>query len=159
MKNASPGDRPRWYRVFATGSAEPDPERLLEHVRGLGAAAVGCIRRDDLGWFEATLAFPGTEAALVLHRYLASEDGVRDELNAWAAWLEHQPQGPELIQTILDTRQVIIMEVPARVPAGVDPEHLCAGVCRFLAGLTGGVYQADGAGFFDAGGSELAAEA
>src|SRR5262245_11288514 len=83
-----------WYRVFAGNDVHPDPAAVLGHLRGLGLEATGRFRGDDDGWFRADLTLPDEDGAVVVECYHATEDGVRQELLTWAAWVETTPPGP-----------------------------------------------------------------
>jgi hypothetical protein len=146
----------RWFRVFGTSDAQPAPARLLEETRGLGGDVSGRFRGDDLGWFRADLALAGEEAALPVERFLSSEEGIRAELNTWAAWLEEtgRPEAVRLMQHMVSTSQVFTLG-PLDPDAGAAVESLYVGLCRFLARETAGVYQIDGQGFFAADGTLL----
>jgi hypothetical protein len=144
----------QWYRVFGCTSAQPEPAALLEHLNGLGAEVAGHFRGDDEGWFAAELVFARDAPPLQLERYLAKEEGIRGELNAWAAWLETAGHGP-LMQHVATTAQLFTLCRPADGAGAALVEKLCVGVCQFLARATAGVYQVDGAGFFAADGTVL----
>jgi hypothetical protein len=144
----------RWFRVFGTNDAQPEPARLLEEARRLNPDVSGRFRGDDLGWFRADLALAGEEPPLPVERFLSSEDGIRAELNTWAAWLEEtgRPEAVPLMQHMVSTTQVFTLG-PLDPDADLTVESLCAGLCRFLAKETAGVYQVDGQGFFTADGA------
>jgi hypothetical protein len=140
-----------WYRVFGGNDVQPAPAAILEHLQSLGGAARGDFTGDDAGWYAAAIHC-GAEP-LSLERFLVTEEGIRAELNNWAAWLEtceHSPQHAPLMERVIQSRQLFTLH-------GSD-ERLCAGLCRFLAGATAGVWQADGGGFFAADGTPLVPE-
>jgi hypothetical protein len=90
-----------------------------------------------------------------LERYLAEEEGIRAELNSWAAWLETHENAPEhthLMERMIQTAQLLTLH------GGEGPEQICIDLCRFLAGATAGVYQIDERGFFAADGTLLVVE-
>src|SRR5262245_55069313 len=132
----------RWYRVFGTSEAPPDPAALLEHLRRRGVEAEGHFRGDDQGWFRAELVLAPGAPPLELERFLSSEEGIRAELNTWAAWLEaaDSPHSARLMRHMIGTRQLFTLRQAA--------DEGAVALCRFLAGATDGVYQVDGAGFF-----------
>jgi hypothetical protein len=148
-----------WYRVFGSNGARPEPGAILEHLNGLGPAVTGRFAGDAAGWFRADLGCAGT--GLCLERFLATEEGIRAELNSWAAHLEAGGDSPErlrLMERMIQTAQLFTLEAPDG-PADRDlAERLCLGLCRFLARATDGVYQVDGRGFFAADGTLLLAE-
>jgi hypothetical protein len=150
----------RWYRVFGTNDAAVEPARLLEEARRLEAGVTARFRGDDLGWFRADLAVPGEGVPLAVERFLSSEEGIRAELNTWAAWLEETGPGPEatrLMQHMVSTTEVFTLG-PLDPDADAALDHLYTGLSRFLARATAGVYQVDGRGFFAADGTLLVAE-
>lgn len=145
-----------WYRIFGSGDTPPEPAAVLEHVNGLGVIVTGRFDGDAAGWLRAELLCADTP--ILLERFLASEEGIRAELNSWAAWLEARPAGPapvRLMERVIQTQQLITVELPSPT-ASVGP--VCVGLCRFLATATAGVYQADGQGFFDTEGNLLMRE-
>jgi hypothetical protein len=138
-------------RVFAATDIELRPVELLEHLQAEGYTVEGHFRGDDEGWFEAELVVGGTEA--VLQRFLATEVGIRSELNTWAAWVESTGDGPlqeALMQRLIATRQIFVL--------GEAGMGWGATLCRYLARRTEGIYQVDGRGFFQADGKLLLAE-
>ncbi|HZT83522.1 MAG TPA: hypothetical protein VFA26_25045 [Gemmataceae bacterium] len=155
----------RWHRVFGLRETAPEPAALLEECRRLGAPAEGRFRGDDLGWFQADLVFDPDSPPVRVDRYLPKEEGIRGEMNTWAAWLETvegNPHSVALMERVILTRQFFTLHQPVEdgeeVEADPRAAGLCAGLCRWLARETDGVYQADHAGFFDAGGALLVPE-
>jgi hypothetical protein len=149
----------RWYRVFGSNHVQPEPAALLAHLRELAIEATGHFQGDQEGWFAAALALKGGPA-VALQRYGAQEDGIRAELNAWAAWVETKENNPNhasLMQQLIATTQVFTMEI-ADGPNQAVADKACIALCRLLAHETAGVYQVDGLGFFDASGTELVPE-
>jgi hypothetical protein len=144
---------PPWHRVFGTTAAHPEPAAVLAGLSARGLEATGHFRGDERGWFAAELCAPG--GAVEVECYLADEEGIRDELNTWAAWLESAaPDHPELMQHMIATTRLFTIH-----PADdADAEPLCVALCRLLAEMTAGVYQSDGRGFFAADGTPLVAE-
>jgi hypothetical protein len=141
-----------WYRVFGAGHVEPTPGALLERLNQL-AAVSGRFSGDDAGWFGAELVV-AESVTLQVERFLSTEEGVRAELNSWAAHLETLGDGPEytlLMERMIQTYQMFTVGVSATAGDGV-----CVALCRFLAETTDGVYQIDGRGFFAADGTLLA---
>ena len=145
-----------WYRVFAASDAPIEPAALLEHLAELGRHVRGDFRGDEEGWFAVNLELDGAIVAEV-QRYLVSEEGIRAELNAWAAWIEQAGEGTSqqgrLMQQVISTRQLFTI----KAAPNADPriEHLCLATCKFLLSQTGGVYQIDSQGFFDPDGKLL----
>ena len=146
-----------WYRVFGNDAAV-EPAAFLQHLHGTGLEIETRFGADDQGWFRAELRLPAEEEPILLQRYLAIEAGIRAELNTWAAWLEALPDDPvhhALMQRIVFSRQVFTLQ---REPEENAQAELCLTVCRYLSGVTEGVYQVDGQGFFDSAGVLLVKE-
>jgi hypothetical protein len=144
-----------FYRVFGRRDAAPAAEAILAHLGGRGLAVAGRFDGAGEGWFSAELAF-GEGAPAHLERFLASEEGIRAELNSWAAYLEtcdDSPQHLGLMERVIQSRQLFTLRRPSD-HAGAG----CVEVCRFLAAATDGFYQADGEGFFEADGGLLVRE-
>jgi hypothetical protein len=144
-----------WYRVFGTTTDVPDLAGLLERLHVVGLTATGSFRGDDLGWTGGDLVLG--EVTVTVERYLTKEDDLRDDLNTWAGWLEtraDQPRHGELMRHVISTKQLVTLRPP---PDGTA-DALCDEVCRWLAGRTHGIYQADGRGFFAADGALLLAD-
>ena len=121
-----------WFRVFSTSALEPAPARLLEHLQAQGYAVRGDFRADEQGWFRAALTVDAEDEPLELQRYLASEDGIRAELNTWAAWLETvAPDRPELPERVVTAGQVFTLQFLG--DSGAEEAEVGAELCRFLA--------------------------
>jgi hypothetical protein len=150
-----------WFRVFGTSAAAPEPAALLEHLRGLGVNVEGHFKGDDLGWFGVDFIMSGNPEPFHLDRYLAEEDDIRDDLNAWAAWLESvedPAQSVRLMQLMIGSNQMFTMEIPRHRAEEAEVDRFCVILCRYLAAKTAGAYQVDGQGFFDANGKLLVKE-
>ena len=126
----------RWYRVF--GSLDTVPTDL--------------VAVDDDDWHRAEIS-----TDLVLERFRADEEGIRAELNSWAAFLEtcDGPHVFRLMERAIQTKQLFTIHNPTG-DGGLDRE--CNTLCQHLARITEGFYQADGLGFFDADGTLLVEE-
>jgi hypothetical protein len=97
----------------------------------------------------------------MLARYLASEDDIRDDLNAYAAELEtcdYSPNSTHLMEHAIQTKQLITLRKPIDAADEVLTESVLEESCRFLAAATDGVYQIDGRGWFAADGMLLLQE-
>lgn len=149
-----------WYRVFGSSDAIVQPADLLEYLHASGFEATGHFRGDKEGWFSAELRVPGVDEPLELQRYLASEPGIRDELNTWAAWLETQdhPERVELMRQVIQSRQVFTVPGLPELHEDGTVRELRRLVCFFLANQTGGICQFDGEGFFASDGMLLLSE-
>jgi hypothetical protein len=145
-----------WYRVFCASDVAPSPESLLQTLNER-APVTGHFHGDEAGWFRAEIVVAGT--TLILERFLANEDGIRAELNCWAAHLESCGDGPvtiQLMERMIQTRQLFTLECPDERLQSVPVDGLCMALCRFLASSADGVYQIDARGFFAADGTLLA---
>lgn len=132
-----------WYRVFGSNDSPIQPAALLAYV-----GVPGHFRGDDEGWFRVDLVLD-PDCTLALDRYLVTEEGIRAELNNWAAWLEiNAPEPAPLMQQMISTRQVFVWK-----QAGDERFNLA--LCHYLAQETVGLYQIDGQGFFAADGTLL----
>lgn len=147
-------------RTFAATDAPPCPAALEACLAGLGVAVSARFVQDDSGWYRAELTL-GTGAPLVLERWLAGEDGVRAELNSWAAYLEtldYSPHHGPLMERTIQARQLFTLRRPIDHPDDALVGRACEAICRFLAGATGGFYHVDDRGFFAADGAVLVQE-
>lgn len=126
---------------------QPPPDTVLEQLRGLGVTGRACLRGDDQGWTALEVDDVRIEC------YLASEPGIRSELNTWAAWLETQSDQPEhaaLMERVIQTRQLFTLQ---------GPDHICEWMSRRIADWTQGVWQQDDRGFLDVSGRLLLPDA
>jgi hypothetical protein len=149
-----------WYRVFGTNDVDIVPEAVLSHLDGVGCPVTGAFRGDDAGWFQAELACAGS-TPIVVERFLASEEGIRAELNSWAAYLEtcqSSPNAGRLMEHMIGTKQLFTIRRPADGANDEGAAKRCLALARFFARTTEGVYQIDEQGFFDADGILLVRE-
>src|SRR5215469_16492319 len=96
-----------WYRVFGTSSEMPASATILDFLADRSVSVSGEFATDASGWYQADLLVDG--AALQLERYLAEEEGIRADLNSWAAWLETRENAPEhvrLMERMIQTDQL-----------------------------------------------------
>jgi hypothetical protein len=148
-----------WYRVFGTNDAQPQPAALLEHLHRLGLEVAGHFHGDDQGWFRAEVVATDEDEPIRVERFLSKDDDIRADLNTWAAWLETMAANPHherLMQHVIGTTQLFTVERPADADETAD--HVCTEICKFLARITAGIYQADNQGFFAADGTLLVRE-
>jgi hypothetical protein len=150
-----------WHRVFSFSPDAVNPAELLRHLQdGLGLPVAGHFRGDDAGWFRCDLALPDA-SPVRLERFLTEEDGLRDELNTWAGWLEtadYSPNSGPLMERVIGTRQLFTLRRPIDHADESRLDRLCLGLCRHLARSTDGFYQIDDQGFFAADGTLLVPE-
>jgi hypothetical protein len=150
-----------WFRVFSAGVTEPVPTDLLECLQREGYLVRGEFRGDVQGWFHVALTIDAEDEPLELQRYLATEDGIRAELNTWAAWLETREESPHaamLMQRVIASAQLFTLQSPEDSAEEKWLDAVCAAVCRFVARKTDGIYQIDGQGFFAGDGTLLVKE-
>jgi hypothetical protein len=103
----------------------------------------------------------GSGETLEVNRYLTKEEGIRAELNAWAAWLETQESQAtheRLMLQVVRTEQLFSIYLPGSLAGNQRRKELCLDLCRYLARESSGVYQVDGLGFFDLDGTSLLEE-
>jgi hypothetical protein len=146
-----------WYRVFGMNDVQPEPQAVLDCLGHIGIKAAADVHEDEWGWFRIDLAIPGEAEPLPIARYLTREEGVRAELNTWAAWIEslgEEPVHMALMRQIIGTVQLFTWQSSGEE----NVEHLHGELCQFLAQQTAGIYQADTQGFFAADGRLLVRE-
>ncbi len=144
------------HRVFSAQATHPEPGALLEFVNSNGLSATGHFHGDDRGWFAVELSL-ATGVTIEIQRFFADEEGIRAELNSWAAWLETVegwPAVPDLMVRVVTAAQVFTLVQALRPDDKQSDFQTCQRVCQYLAGQTDGVYQLEGRGFF-AGAGEL----
>lgn len=146
-----------WHRVFGTSESEPDATALEQSLLAIAPGAAIEWEVEDRGWLRAEIRLAGM--GLRLERFFREEEGIRAELQAWAAWLEttSSPQAPRLMQHLIGTRQVFTL-LPTDSEVRGPIQQVCLAVCRFLAQATEGVYQIDEQGFFSPDGELLVKE-
>lgn len=150
-----------WYRVFGKLESESSPAALTASLRAAGLAVEPHFKGDDLGWTSGELRLAGGGTPILLERYLASEDDIRDDLNAYAAELEtcdYSPNHLPLMEHAIQTKQLIVLRSPLDTPNEVIAEQILLHACQFLATQTEGVYQIDGRGWFAANGELMLQE-
>lgn len=133
-----------WYRIFAANAAEPDAAGILEWLNR-AAAVRGRFQGDDAGWFHAELQ--SDDLTLLLDRYTADEEGIRGELNTWAAVVEAGNEGERetaLMERLIQSQQLFTLEGAEDATS----QRLCVALCQYLAQTSDGVYQIDGEGLF-----------
>ena len=138
-----------WFRVFGTADTPIDPAEVVEHLRLRGIDVEGHFGGDDQGWFKVDLVL-AKDLTLHVERYLTEEEGIREELNAWAAFLESCAENhyvPRLMQQMVGTQQLFTFRVPRDRLEDEPVARLCRELCQYLCEKTKGVYQMDGQGF------------
>jgi hypothetical protein len=150
-----------WLRVFGQIDVHPDPAELSEAVQHIACGWDVRFEFSERGWQRAEIQWPGGTTTLVVERFWRDEEGIREELQAWAAWLEtceDNPHHERLMQHLTSTQQVFTLwsEWEQQDAGGLD--HVCQAICQYLARATDGVYQVDQQGFFDRDGTLLVSE-
>jgi hypothetical protein len=150
-----------WFRVFGSKATAPEPADFLKRLHDGGVPVPGHFGGDDNGWFRVDFVYDEAAPPLRLNRYLIVEEDLRDELNAWAAWLEEleeHPNIPRLMQKVIGSQQLFTLECPRDRFEEDNVRSLCLGICQYLARETEGVYQIDRQGFFAPNGKQLVSE-
>ena len=151
-----------WYRVYGMNQAPLFPADVLEFLNRQYPGVTGHFRGDDAGWFHAELTLLESDLRIEMARYLANEEGIRREMNGWAAWIEEtlgEKKGGPWMQRLINTTQVVTLRLgdeEAEIESAVDA--LLVNLCRYLAQMTDGVYQIDGRGMFQPDGALIAAD-
>src|SRR5262249_3057262 len=104
-----------WHRVFSISDREPEPVAILEHLRDIDEHVTGHFKGDEHGWTQCQIVFDHDATPLHLERFVVSQDDIRDDLNAWAAWLETMEQHPNhagLMQHVIQTKQLFTVLRP-----------------------------------------------
>ncbi len=149
-----------WYRIFGARDTLPAPAEVEQCLAGVGVSAPIIWAGDEQAWYRAEIA-AGEGTPLVLERWLSDEEGIRAELNTWAAFLEtcdYSPHHTELMERAIQTRQLFTLRRPIDHANEALVERVSVALSRHLAAITGGFYQADAEGFFAADGTLLVQE-
>jgi hypothetical protein len=151
-----------WYRVFGETDAQPDVVALAGALQSVAPGSqVYVVQGGERGWQRLELRLADDEASLFVDRFWRDEEGIRAELQAWAAWLEtcaDHPYHEVLMQHMTSTRQVFTLQRSIDQESNPLLEQVCVTICQVLARATEGVYQIDGQGFFTADGMLLLRE-
>ena len=153
-----------WYRVFGMSDKPVSAAGLLAHLRGQGFAVASTVQGADNDWSHVDLVHADGREPVAVDRYHVGRDGLRSELNTWAAWLETREDDPNherLLDAMTKSVQVFLLrqeDEPDNAERTGRTQGLCLAACRYLAGVAEGVYQADGLGFFTADGHLLMTE-
>lgn len=139
-----------WYRIFGRTDQVPAPADIEACLTGAGPFFSN-VFADETGWYRAEIR-TASGPTLVLERWLADEEGIRAELNSWAAFLEtceHSFHSRSLMEQVIQSRQLITLSAEG------DSHRLCTLLCQLLARTSDGFYQVDDEGFFSADGDLL----
>jgi hypothetical protein len=149
-----------WYRVFAARDTIPAPAALDACLAGAGVPWPSTVVGDAEGWYCIEFALDAN-TSLVLERWLADEEGIRAELNSWAAYLETCNDSSHvqlLMERTIQARQLFTLYRPTLAGEAVLMKRACVALIQYLAAATEGFYQIDGQGFFTADGTLLVTE-
>jgi hypothetical protein len=143
----------KWYRVFCASERVPALADIEACLAGAGVSASHSPAEEaDWVW----LRFQAGEATVEVNRFRADEEGIRAELNSWAAFLEtceHDPRHRELMERMIQSKQLFNIEEPSE-----SAREVCVQLSQCLARLADGFYQIDDEGFFEADGAILIAD-
>jgi hypothetical protein len=149
-----------WYRIFGARDTMPVPADLDACLAGAGVPWRVAIDGDAGGWYRADIVV-AEDSSLVLERWLSDEEGIRAELNSWAAYLEtceDSAHSRDLMELTIQAKQLFTLRRPGKIPDEERIERACLALSRHLATVTNGFYQIDGRGFFAADGTLLVKE-
>jgi len=149
-----------WYRIFGRRDFEVSPPTVMAHLAAAGIDVTCSFTPPGDAWLAAEFRFAPT-APIRLERFRTEEEGIRAELNSWAAFLEtcdYEPNHIALMERVIQTRQLFTVRKPVDCSDEVLAERICVKLCRFLAEQTDGIWQADDEGFFAPDGSVLLKE-
>jgi hypothetical protein len=143
-------DRTSWYRVFARSAASVPPAVVLADLVFDGAAVQGHFQADEHGWYRCELKTDREIGPIVVECFRVLEEGVRPEMQSWAAYLEtlESPYSAEFMAAVNAAAQVFTMQL-----LDVRAAELLRQLCGNLAQAADGFYQVDGEGFFWSNGS------
>ena len=145
-----------WYRVFGSNARMPESHGHPGVFGRFVCVRLRRVRGGRIRLVSRDLLVDGVP--LQLERYLATEEGIRAELNSWAAWLETRENAAEhvhLMERMIQTPQLFTLRSGEESAESGSNDVLACVVPR---GFTAGVYQIDGRGFFAADGRLLVLE-
>jgi hypothetical protein len=147
-----------WLRVFGLRDEQPDQTALIHAILAVAPGVSIEWEESDRGWVRAEIRLPRVQETLQVDRFFRDEEGIREELQTWAAWLEtaDSPHAQALMQHMTSTRQVFTLRLPEKQEQIIG--QVCLSVCQFLTRAADGVYQIDDRGFYTADGSLLVEE-
>lgn len=136
-----------WHRVFGATDPCPASADLQQCLAEAGFSLHWRFFAEGGEWFRAEAMF-SEGRMFALERWHSEEEGIRAELNRWAALVELGEETPlrvHFMERVIQTRQLFTIE-----------ESPCALVLsQYLAAQTNGFFHIDGQGFFDATGNLL----
>jgi hypothetical protein len=152
-----------WWRVFGKADSRPESaSTLIDSITAVAPQATTNVTVDnDERWVRLAVTVSRGETPVYLERFHRSDEGIRGELQAWAAWLEtcdYSPNHQALMTHMIQTQQVFTLRKPVDQANEILVDKICLAICRYLAAECDGVYQIDGQGFFSADGTLLLQE-
>jgi hypothetical protein len=134
-----------WYRVFTRIAEAIQPAVVLANLTHGSTPVQGHFQADEQGWYRCELIAGPEMEPIVVECYRVLEEGIRSELQSWAAYVEtiDNPNSQELMAAINATAQVFTVQLTEMEAAGFV-KRLCGNLAR----AGDGVYQIDGEGFF-----------
>lgn len=133
-----------WCRVFGQAEASVDPGEFLDFLGTYRGFIQAHFDSDAQGWFHAHLV---TAANTYRVEVFHADEGIRDDLNSWAAWLELH-EAFAWMRPVIATQRLFTLHPEQPHDEAVDRDFLRE-VSQFLAAKTAGCFQVDGLGFFN----------
>ena len=144
-----------WYRIFSVTPEEVGPAVIAEHLHAHGRKVEPHFKGDEFGWISGELKLPAG-GIVRLDRYLTEEDGIRSELNAFAAEiedLEESQRSARLMEIVIGTKQLVA--ISKEEDTGAEVDQTCEETARFLTKQSQGVLFIEDRGWFGPDGEEL----
>jgi hypothetical protein len=148
-------------RVFGRSEQVPNATLVMDAVAALARSAHVMGELDSAEWYQLAIHLSEQETPIFLERFHRTDEGIRGELQAWAAWLEtcdYSPNHEPLMTHMIETQQVFTVRKPIDCANEVLVDNVCVAICQFLAQAADGNYQIDGKGFFAPDGTMLLQE-
>lgn len=149
-----------WCRAFARSDKSPDPVAIAALAMSIHPGTTCHFGADQAGWFSCEVRLPDG-AAISLDRFPVTEEGVRRDLNTWAAWVEtcdYSDRAGELMERVIQSAQFFTLRLPVAAADDLAVDKLARGICLHLAGDLDGLWQVDGDGLYDASGDKVLQE-
>src|SRR4051812_27279879 len=103
-----------WYRIFGRSEAEVAPDVVSARIAAAGVRAECIFTPEGNGWQRAEISFAAS-APIHLERFRSEEEGIRAELNSWAAFLEtcdYDPIHTSLMERVVQSKQLFTVRKP-----------------------------------------------
>jgi len=148
-------------RIFGKSDRCPTSTVLAEALESSACTLqLACEPTND-DWRHIEVLVREQETPIYLDRFHRTDEGIRGELQAWAAWLEtcdYSPNHQSLMTHMIQTQQVFTVRKPVDCANEVLIDNVSVAICQFLAQAADGIYQIDGKGFFAPDGTMLLQE-